>query len=258
MEPDYEALAIDLGQQLLGGSDTVRHLTRHWPSDGAHREGLLRDVIAKRLPTRFQVETGFVLTSSCQSRQIDILIRDSHRPLLQRSADGAVFITPDVAAGIIEVKSRLSGKQAYQAALMQLAHSAKLAPAAWTGLFVFEPAIEDVSELHRTVLSQLIAVEQATGVEVNCVAIGGDDFFRYWANAAEQADGLHAGPAWHSYTMRHLAPAYFVGNLVAALSSIPDEYEFVWFPIKRGKEMVRQWYAPANGEAALFPERHRY
>lgn len=252
MKPDYEELARDIARALFAGANTVRRLTRHWPTDGGHREALLREMIATRLPPRFKPDTGFVVTPSVQSRQVDILITDSEKPVPSRAANGPVFVTPDAARALIEVKSGLSGEKAYKEALLQVAESAVLCPSAWTGLFVLEPVGQASAQLHRTVLRALRDIASATGVCVNCVGIGPSLFFRYWERSID-VGGVHDGPAWHSYFMNDLAPAYFIGNIVAELSSIPPEYETIWFPVKRGKEMMRKWYVPADGEPQEFP-----
>jgi hypothetical protein len=62
------------------------------------------------------------------------------------------------------------------------------------------------------------------------------------------------GFAWHSYYMIDLAPAYFVGSLVDAVSPVPEDYIQVWFPIPDGKETVRRWYLERGGQPQLFPE----
>ena len=51
-----------------------------------------------------------------------------------------MFVTPDTVLGMIEVKSKLSGKKANESALNQLAESVALCAAfpVWTGLFVHE------------------------------------------------------------------------------------------------------------------------
>ena len=68
-----------------------------------------------------------------------------------------------------------------------------------------------------------------------------------------QVNGIVDSPAWHSYFMSDLAPAYFLGNLIDSISEIPDNYSFVWFPIPDGKESLRRWYKAPNNPPEVFP-----
>jgi hypothetical protein len=256
--PDMMKHAQGIAAQIAGTRDQVRALTDHWSTDGAHREQLLRQILRERLPMRCRVESGFVVTASAKSRQIDILVVDSNKPVVSRSADGTVFVTPDAVLAMIEVKSKLEGKRAFGKALHQLADSAGLCAGypIWTGLFCFESGArmsfwdgpDDV------VLDSLNSVAAETGVRVHSACVGPDLFIRLWENSSIQASGVCESPAWHSYFMIELAPAYFVGNLVAHLTDVPDEYSSVWFPIPDGKETMRRWFLPVGSSPVLFPE----
>src|SRR5215471_16457639 len=101
--PDMMEHARGIAHQIAASRDRVRVLTNHWPTDGSHREQLLRDIFAERLPSQCRVETGFVVTSTQQSRQVDVLIVDTRKPVVSRSSDGTVFVTPDSVLAMIEV-----------------------------------------------------------------------------------------------------------------------------------------------------------
>ena len=259
--PDLMAHAKGIARQIAAVRDEARTLTSHWPTDGAHREEVLRRLLRERLPARWRVETGFVITASEESRQVDILIIDSHKPVVSRTADGAVIVTPDSVVGMAEVKSKLSGRKAYEAALMQLAESAALCAGrkVWTGLFMHEAAqqISFWDGPDDTILNALNSVSQATSVQIRTVCVGDDLFVRFWENSAIQAGGICEGAAWHSYFMMNLAPAYFLANFVAELTELPEEYSTVWFPIPNGKETMRRWYAGVHNYPKLFPEYER-
>jgi hypothetical protein len=258
--PDMMGLAEGIAEQIVAREDLVSRLTKHGPSVGSHREEVLRDLLRERLPKDLQVETGFVLTHGKASPQVDILIVDSNRPVLARGADGVVFVTPDCVRGMIEVKSRLSGKPAYESALKQLADSVALCTdyVVWTGLFAHgsgrQVSREDGPD--DTILDALTSVARETGVRVHSVCVGGDLFVRFWEDSAGRARGIYSGEAWHSYYLERLAPAYFIGNFVAELSHIPEEYSKVWFPIpgRTGKEEYRRWYAAVDRPPCMFPE----
>jgi hypothetical protein len=256
--PDMMAHARGIAQQIASIRDKARTLTSHWPTDGAHREEILRELLRERLPSRCRVESGFVITQAEQSRQIDILIIDSHKPIVARGADGTVFVTPDSVLGMAEVKSKLSGTKEYESALLQLAKSVALCAgrSVWTGLFVHE-AGQQMSFWDGpddTILYTLNSVSQTTKVRICSVCVGSHLFIRFWENSAIQAEGICDGAAWHSYFMIDLAPAYFIANFVAELTDLPEEFSRVWFPIPDGKETMRRWYAGVNDRPQLFPE----
>jgi hypothetical protein len=155
----------------------------------------------------------------------------------------------------LEVKSKLVGEKSLVSALTQVAKSATLCESnVWTGLFVHEGNFDFQSNPDANVLNALQKVYDKFGVAVKCVSFGPSIFFRFWENSLANADGIHDGPAWHSYFIDHLAPAYFIGNLVAHVARIPDEHAMMWFPIPgpHGKESKRRWYKPLGGEITQF------
>src|SRR5437867_11508345 len=87
--------------------DRVRYLIedRHWQTDGEWKESVIRQVLRRHLPQSVSVSRGFVVTANATSRQIDVLIVDSSKPVLFRDGD-LVFVTPDAVLGVLEVKSR--------------------------------------------------------------------------------------------------------------------------------------------------------
>lgn len=87
----------------------------HWLSVGTYKENLVRTVLANKLPKKYEVGTGFVLAQIAGNRviskQIDLLIWNSHEhaPFFR---DGEfVIIAPEALAGAIEVKSTLTTKE---------------------------------------------------------------------------------------------------------------------------------------------------
>lgn len=82
---------------------------RHWLSVGAYKESILRRMLQARLPRRFSVSTGFIAGhrrgQRLLSRQMDILIWDSHThsPIFQD--EDMVVIPFEAARAAVEVKS---------------------------------------------------------------------------------------------------------------------------------------------------------
>jgi hypothetical protein len=87
----------------------------HWLSVGTYKENLVRGLLANKLPKQYEIGTGFVMAPVGKekklSRQIDLLIWDSHShaPFFR---DGEfVIIAPEALVGAIEVKSTLNAKE---------------------------------------------------------------------------------------------------------------------------------------------------
>jgi hypothetical protein len=86
----------------------------HWLSVGEYKESVIRRQLVNYLPARYSVGTGFVVSPTdgdpIRSKQIDVLIWDSHNyaPIF---ADGAFVIIPPQALRVaIEVKGNLTGE----------------------------------------------------------------------------------------------------------------------------------------------------
>jgi len=97
----------------------------HHPSEGGYCEDIVRSFLRNSLPSRFSVDTGFIIGETTDisiykkkkkgsligaSPQIDIIIHDSseYAPIM-RSGE-FVVVLPDAVRGIIEVKKRLTSK----------------------------------------------------------------------------------------------------------------------------------------------------
>src|SRR6058998_3443160 len=102
-----QAYFQSLAAEVEALKDRVRYLIEdaHWQTDGEWKESVIRQVLRRHLPQSVSVGRGFVVTATATSRQIDVLIVDSGKPVLFRDGD-LVFVTPDAVLGVIEVKSR--------------------------------------------------------------------------------------------------------------------------------------------------------
>lgn len=254
-KPDFLAHALGIEKALSSVRDLSRELSQHWPTDGEHREAILKKIISKKIPRKYIVSSGFIVGDDETSPQVDVLIYDSESPVFEETEDGKVFVTADAVVSMTEVKSRLSGKKAMVSALSQIAKAAKMCGGdVWTGLFVHEGEFDLKTMPDRIVLEALEEVDSKYEIRINCAILGSSIFVRYWENSHEAANGVHHGPAWHSYFIDRLAPAYYIGNLVAEIARIPDEHAFKWFPIpdKYGKESRRLWFLPVGGKPTQF------
>src|SRR5579859_3211566 len=131
----------DLSKELRAVQNRVRQLIgdAHWPSDGAWKESVLRAVLRRYLPPSFTVGSGFVLTETGISRQIDILVCDDSAPILFRDGDFLVS-TAECVRAAVEVKTSLTAAKLNEA-LDKLNHLATLSqghPQPFLGLFCYD------------------------------------------------------------------------------------------------------------------------
>ncbi|MCI0615762.1 hypothetical protein L0244_22490 [bacterium] len=243
--PDFLAYHRSLTNEIYSLKNRIRDLVPHWGTDGEYKEVALRNILRRHVPESTLVGRGFVVIPYSTSTQIDVLIVDRDKPTLFKDGD-LIFVTPDAVRAIIEVKTALEGPQAMTEALTKLAENEKRCREVksineiWTGLFVYEGNPSRQESLLRSIAQAY----QTTGLPVNCVSYGKEIFVRYWKSGNE-VDSDEKGPVWHSYNLKDVAPAYFIGNLVDSISSVDRETSsFAWFPILEGKETRRQFYLP--------------
>lgn len=258
VNPDFIAYHRSLANEFKANKDQIRNLIgdAHWPSDGGHKEAILRRVLQNKLPDTFRVGTGFFSDAVQPSSQIDILITDAGKPTLFRNGD-FVVVTPDCVKAIIEVKTKLIGPKKIKEALENLIENVRrvrqINPHCWAGLFVYEgPHINNNEQFVRqsqtnsrnTLESLQNLAKQDPLKAINCVTFGTHNFVRFWSGIPKNFPGRLQQPGWQSYLFntdrsRGLSPAYFVGNLVMHLTAPEDsELRRVWFPIQdeNGKE----------------------
>lgn len=248
--PDYEAYHKSLTNELFAIKDRIRHLVKHWPTDGESKEVALRSLLRKLLPETVIVGRGFIVAENQSSSQIDVLIVDARKPTLFKDGD-LLIVTPDAVLGVIEVKTRLQSPRQFGDVLTKLSQIEELCrditgqDKVWSGLFVFEGA-SDLTRLHKQALEGLGSAYNATRRIVNCISCGKTVFIRHWNRGAD-VNSNERGPVWHSYELDKVAPSYFVGNLIDWISSIDNSTaSYAWFPAIGGKEQFRKFYLPVG------------
>lgn len=90
-------------RQLIGSA--------HWPSDGYHKEAIVREFLVRHLPGNLLVSHGFVRTPDMQlkcSPEIDVLIADpsAHPPLFAEG--GLHIVAPSSTVAYVSVKTRFT------------------------------------------------------------------------------------------------------------------------------------------------------
>ncbi|MFN8469795.1 MAG: DUF6602 domain-containing protein [Caldilineaceae bacterium] len=247
----------------------------HWPTDGAHKEMLFRDVLRKKLPRQYRVGHGFVSLPQMvvgpqrrrrSSGQLDVLVVNRNSKLPYDA--GETFIAdPKDAVAVVEIKTRLYVNRTdrsdshLHAALRAVANRAEFIRSSsgqiwpntcWVGLFAYNfPGDPEDDRSHERLLRALQQVtEDNPNRVINCIALGRDVFVRYWPNGLNQVRGEIDGAVWHSYVLPNLAQPYLLSNLVVRLTPYcpGDDYVQEHFPIPGGKENWRRYFAPLEGE----------
>ena len=241
--PDFSSYHLSLSKELFALKDRIRNLARHWQTDGEYKEVALRNLLRRHLPESVIIGRGFIVTPDDSSTQIDILIVSANKPMLFKEGD-LLIVTPDAVLGVIEVKTEPRTYHDFEEALIKLSNIEKMCRQAtgrdsvWTGLFSFE----DHPRQQRTILRALGSAYRETDQKVNCVSCGHNVFIRFWDDG-RQVESPVNGPVWHSYALPHVAPSYFIGNLVDSISTVDNNSAgFAWFPVLGGKERYLDYY----------------
>lgn len=256
-KPKYLDFHLSLTAELDAIQDRLAQLVAHRLSSGEHRESALRMMLRRHLPPSLIVGRGFIVTREDASAQIDVLVVDGSRPCLYRDGD-LMVVTPDLVRAIVEVKTSaaLTGRDKRLPEIVSqsitLAQKGALCDRAlrgsanyhnvWTGLFVYDSA----KQPEVPVLQAIREARKRTGHAINCVALGRSHFFRYWGKDEIEMGALSVErrcPVWHAYRFCDdkgeipIAPSYFLGNIIDAVSHVDRaESGFAWFPLVGGKE----------------------
>lgn len=105
--PEYLRTWAD---EISSRASRVRNLigSSHWPSDGAYKEFLIREILTRHLPSYLNLARGFIRPvhrSEACSPEIDLLLTDPtiHVPLFYEG--DLQIVVPSAVLGTIEVKS---------------------------------------------------------------------------------------------------------------------------------------------------------
>lgn len=226
-----------LSLELTALKDRVRDFINdaHWLSDGEWKEGVLRSVIARNLPSEIKIGRGFIMTPLGVSTQIDILLYSSASPVLFRDGH-LVIIQPEAVKGVIEVKTRLKQKD-LKDAINKIKLIGEMLPKennAFLAIFSY-----DIDSLNKQRVLNLLRKETNNINQiVHLLCLGDSRFIRYWDISPELTNrSTHA--IWHSYRLDKLAYGYFIHNVLLSLSpEYIDNNQSLWFP-KTSKEIYK-------------------
>ena len=131
----YWQLRVDSAHSRI---QAALNVIQHNPTRGSMAEGMLRDLIAEYLTSRWNVGTGFVLTPAHErSRQVDILVYDMLANLPLYRDGNLVVLTPGSATAAIEVKTMLNRETLIDESLQNVAALLKVDPSVDTAVFAY-------------------------------------------------------------------------------------------------------------------------
>lgn len=231
---DVEKYFISLTNEFNSLKDRVRFYINdaHWASDGEWKESVLRSILRRHLPATIGVGKGFVISDSRISTQIDLLLYDKTRPILFQDGD-FILITPDVAKGAIEVKTKIRKSSLVEtlnklADISELIHTDVLNHPRFFGVFSYE---DDPSITTKYLLENLQkCVRGKHKRTIHCISLGVSRFMRFWE--FDPLNHKHQIDKWYLYLLSGKAPAYFVHNAIDYLNpQWADSNNNIWYPI---------------------------
>ena len=237
-----------VSEELQVVRNRVRHMidTPHWPTDGEWKESVLRSLIRRTAPSSSSIGRGFVVDSTRNTSQIDVLIHDSSHPVLYRDGDLA-FVTPASCMAIIEVKTSMT-ISTFRKACMKLADNAEFVRlrqrdhALFVGMFVYEQGGVRLEQM-ANVLARV--AEGNHRRVIDHVVVGGTQFLKYWEVDPRTRDEGYR--SWHGYSLGGIGPGYFLHNLLLHLGPQLDRGSAaLWFP-ERSKEADLEVVEPFRG-----------
>ncbi len=228
-----------LSLELKALKNRVRNFIKgsHWQTDGEWKESVIRAFLRRHLPKSVEIGRGFVLTDDTTTKQLDVLIYDSTKPILFQDGD-LVFVTPDAVLGVIEVKSSLDNSK-LRASLEKLCDNSELirgkSPGGKVfGLFSFEDETTNPVET-LTIIKDIVAGDGNR--IVHCISLGDSNFIRYWN--LDPIEGNRLLNKWHAYNLPRKAQGYFIHNVIEEICpQSVGENEALWYP-KEGKESYK-------------------
>ncbi|MFC1600824.1 DUF6602 domain-containing protein [Candidatus Sumerlaeota bacterium] len=239
IEQDFEAYHRSIATEIKCTKNRVRNLigSAHWGEEGRYKEAILRKILRNYISEQSEIGQGFICYDGSCSTQIDILIFNRQCPTLFRDND-FLIVTPLGVQAVIEVKTGVTIASLKDEIRKLSRMIAKIRDVggqenAWAGLFAIEDRAVDPEELLDCLDEQ---TESGLLGAINCLAIGGNRFVRFWPGGHEKNSGNEV-PEWRYYDLHDLAPAYFVSNCVYRCSvDATSRFQYAWFPLENGKE----------------------
>lgn len=245
----------NIGQQINMLKDQMRNLIggQHWPTDGAHKESILRKILREHIGHQFHIGTGFLFGNEENSSQIDILITNEGSPVLFQDGDFRI-VTPTHANAIIEVKTK-QNKRELEDTLIKLSRNIEMMSPDENrrgvgGVFVYE-SIQNIREKFYEIFFR----PELFNNPVSWVCLGNQYFIRYfdkkklYQRPNSDSQMITSPPQYRLYHLDGLAFSYFLSNVISSCTDIGAHGEDkAWFPLEAGKEAYFICGISSNGK----------
>lgn len=147
VEADDRVFMESWAAELMARADRVRQLIgdAHWPSDGTHKELLVRDFLERYLPPQVVLTHGFLRPLDVQlscSPEIDVLVANLSVESPLFAEGGLHILPPSTAIAYLQVKATF-GSSAVDSALQNIRDTQATilgsvgTPKAWRGALFF-------------------------------------------------------------------------------------------------------------------------
>ncbi|MFJ7940833.1 DUF6602 domain-containing protein [Peribacillus sp. NPDC096622] len=234
--------------------DRIRNIigSKHWGSDGSHKEAVLKGILKKFIPSEFEVASGFIVNEKGEcSKQIDILVYQNSSPILFHSTDFVIIPNTYVKA-VIEVKTDLKSDTLITAldnlfSAQQIIN--KSSSEVHTAIFAYDYNRDDdrikeqnISKMGRNVFDR---IENYYRCKDNFLT---EEFLRTYALGAlcinQKLYGLH----WNEdtrvncefgiYKTKDDSFNFFVSNLLSSLDSYVTAPNTLWYPNEKESRII--------------------
>ena len=245
----------NIGKQIKLLKDQMRNLIggQHWPTDGAHKESILRKILREHIGQQFHIGTGFLYGNEENSSQIDILITDESSPVLFQDGDFRI-VTPTHTNAIIEVKTKQNRTELVDT-LIKLSRNIEMMSSdeygrGIGGVFVYE-SVRNIREK----FCEIFLRPELFNNPVSWVCLGDQYFIRYFDSGElyqrKNSNGqmITSPPQYRLYYLEDLAFSYFLSNVISSCTDIGAYGEDkAWFPLESGKEAYFICGISSNGK----------
>lgn len=255
-----------ISNELNTVATRVRQFVEHWGEDGRHHEAVLKSVIRKFLPKRYELGSGFVIKPNRErgdhkvTKQIDIIVYDSNYPTFFKEGD-FIITTPDAVKAIISVKANLENQRT-QSVYDDCNFNGRFIydgkqnqdEILFNGLFSFDGYDGYQAEfltIERNLQNsfdeyydnQWVQTHGNTPAEerryiLNHIAINRDNFVKHW-------NSRFVGSQHYSfYKLVNLSYAYFISNLMEYLTvenETVSHDNFLWYPENKEQSKIKDF-----------------
>ena len=257
MTESYREFLDSWATEIESRAQRVRTLigNRHWASDGHHKEFLIREFLARYLPSSFRVGHGFIRThlpSSECSPEIDVLVTSpATHPLF--FDEGGLQISPvQSLRAAIEVKSTFGSTELTQtlqriARIRNLVHTERPSKDVWLGAVFYsaestiraDSVISMIEKCYRNIYSAdnallrlpTSAIHQRALPVPTCICLSGEfvAFFRtvHDSTTTIQVDVFATKSLSFALAAIDLVSSVTEGHEPTALEMASDNFEIV-------------------------------